>query len=148
MDDDLSDELRDLLVRQACRDLVLRAAAHTDAQAHERFAALFTPEGVLVRPGAEPLVGRAAIVASYRTRPATRITRHLVTDTLVQVESPTRARARSNVLLWTGSADTPVERYGRRADAVEALGTFDDVIERTQEGWRIARREASFQLYR
>lgn len=142
------DELQRLLAQQACRDLVLRAAALTDAQAHEDFAALFTPQGVLVRPGAEPLAGREAIVASYRTRPATRITRHLVTNSLVEFESAERARVRSTVLLWTGSTDTALERFGRKADAVQALGTFDDLMEKTAEGWRFARREASFALYR
>lgn len=138
----------DFLAQQSCRDLVLRAAACTDAQAHEDFAALFTPDGVLVRPGAEPLAGREAIVASYRTRPATRITRHLVTNTIVDLEGPDRARVRSQVLVWTGSTETKLERYGRKADAVEALGAFEDVMVRTEEGWRIARRQASFTLYR
>ncbi len=140
--------MQQLLDAQACRDLVLRAAARTDAQEHEAFAALFTPDGVLVRPGAEPLAGRDAIVASYRTRPATRITRHVVSNTLVDFEAADRARVRSQVLLWTGSTDAPVERFGRKADAVQALGAFDDVMVRTPEGWRIARREAGFTLYR
>ena len=142
------DELQRLVIQQACRDLVLEAAARTDAQEHEAFAALFTPDGVLVRPGAEPLVGRAAIVASYRTRPATRITRHLVTNSMVDVHGDGRAHVRSTVLLWSGSTETTVERFGRLADPVEALGAFDDVMVRTEEGWRIARREASFTLYR
>src|SRR6218665_1893845 len=49
-----------MLAEQACRDLVVQAAAFTDAQSHEDFAALFTEDGVLIRPrpGAHPGTGR------------------------------------------------------------------------------------------
>ncbi|WP_265288391.1 nuclear transport factor 2 family protein [Verminephrobacter eiseniae] len=64
-----------MLAEQACRDLVVQAAAFTDAQSHEDFAALFTEDGVLIRPGSEHIQGQAAIIESYRSRPAGRITR-------------------------------------------------------------------------
>src|SRR4051794_7574812 len=98
------DALQRLLIVEACRDLVLRAAAQADAGDAAALAALFTEGAVLARPNAEPLQGRAAIRASYAQRPAERITRHLVTNTVVVVESPGASRALSSVLLWAGSS--------------------------------------------
>ena len=58
------------------------------------------------------------------------------------------ARMTSYVLLWSTTGDTPLEAFGRKADARQAAGQFDDIIVRTDEGWRIAQRSASFQMYR
>jgi uncharacterized protein (TIGR02246 family) len=140
--------LETLLAQQACRDLVMRAAACTDSQDHDGFAALFAPDGELVRPGAQPLVGREAIVASYRARPADRLTRHLVTNTLVTLQSTTQARATSVVLLWSGSVADAAGLFGRPAQARQVVGEFDDEFVRGDEGWRIARRVASFVLFK
>jgi len=136
-----------LVAEQACRDLVLQAAALTDSQAYEEFAALFCDDGELIRPGGQPLRGRAAIVESYRARPAGRITRHLVTNTLVQLDSDTAAHARSSVLLWTGSVSDGTGPFGRRAHPRQVVGEFEDSFELTANGWRIARREARFVLH-
>ena len=55
------DALQRLLIIEACRDLVLRAAAQADTGDATALAALFTEDAVLARPNAEPLLGRAAI---------------------------------------------------------------------------------------
>lgn len=141
------DELQRLLIENACRGLVLRAAAHADAHEPDRFAAWFTDDAVLVRPNAQPLQGREAIRQAYAQRPAGRLTRHLVTHTLVEVESAAAAQARSCVLLWTGSqADEPGPQ-GRPAQPRQVLGEFDDRCVLTPAGWRIARRDARFILH-
>ncbi len=138
--------LERLLAEQACRDLVARAVQCTDSHRHEDFAACFAADAVLTRPGGEPLAGREAILASYRTRPADRITRHLVTSTVVTLESATHARGLSCVLLWSGEAADAQGPSGRPARR-QVMGEFDDVFTLTAEGWRIARRDARFLLY-
>src|SRR5690606_31199066 len=72
-----------LAIESACKNLVARAAYLTDKQDHEAFAECFTANARLTRPGGEPLIGREAILASYRGRPADRITRHLITNTFM-----------------------------------------------------------------
>jgi uncharacterized protein (TIGR02246 family) len=134
-----------LLAEQACRDLVVRAAHCTDSHRHEDFAALFTPDAVLTRPGGEPLRGREAILAAYRTRPAERITRHLITGSVIELESATRARGLSYVLLWGGETADAEGLSGRPARR-QVMGEFEDVFTHTDEGWRIARRDARFVL--
>lgn len=141
-----SSSLDRLLAEQACRDLVVRAAHCTDSQRHEDFAALFAPDAVLIRPGGEPLRGREAILASYRARPAGRITRHLITSSAIELTSSVSARGLSYVLLWSGESADAESASGRLVRR-QVMGEFDDDFTLTDEGWRIARREARFVLY-
>lgn len=141
------DDLQILLIENACRRLVLQAAAHADAHEPERLAELFTPDGVLTRPNAEPLQGRDAIRDAYRQRPAQRITRHLVTNTRVEVRSPTEASASSYVLLWAGESGPARGPFGHPAQPRQLVGEFDDRFILTPEGWRIAQRIARFVLH-
>ncbi|NML18830.1 nuclear transport factor 2 family protein [Azohydromonas caseinilytica] len=136
-----------LEIDRACRELVLRAARCVDAGDAAGLAQLFAVDGVLVRPNAQPLQGRDAIQAVYAQRPAERMTRHLVTNTLVEVESPTSARALSYVLLWTGSSADPDGPQGRRAQGRQLVGEFEDRFTREPEGWRIKHRDARFVLH-
>lgn len=141
------DPLQRLLIQDACRELVLRAAECADAHDAAGLAALFMPEGVLRRPGGQPLVGRAAIEAAYAQRPRDRITRHLVTNTRVEVESETAARAHSRVLLWAGSTADAEGPQGRPLRGPQLVGEFADRFVHTDAGWRIASRDASFVLH-
>jgi ketosteroid isomerase-like protein len=140
--------LEHMVTVEACRALVMRSAQYADAADYAGYAALFATDGVLVRPGGAPLLGRPAIEAAYASRPAERLTRHLVTNTLVDVESPDRARGVSTVLLWSGKHTDLPGPFGRPADARQVVGEFMDEFVRTPEGWRISRRTASFVLYR
>lgn len=141
------DHLQHLLIDQACRELVLRAARHADANAPASLARLFTNDAVLVRPNAEPVHGREAIQNTYEQRPADRLTRHLVTNIVVGIESATQARALSYVLLWAGTGTDMPGAFGRPASGRQVVGEFDDRFALTPDGWRIARREARFVLH-
>lgn len=136
-----------LLIEHACSKLVLQTAAFADAGQAARLAALFTTDGLLVRPSAAPLEGRQAIEASYAERSSNRITRHLITNTLVDVESASRAQAVSSVLLWSASADDEPDRLGRQARGPQVVGEFHDTFALTDEGWRITRRDARFLMH-
>jgi ketosteroid isomerase-like protein len=132
----------------ACRDTVARAARLVDQQDYEAFAALFTEDGVLQRPNAEPLLGRAAMVAAYRARPATRITRHLLAGTVVDVLSADEALAFSAVLLWVGDRADAEGPSGRPARGAQVAGEFEDRLRRGDDGrWRISHRIARFVLH-
>lgn len=138
-----------MLAQQACRDLVLRAAAGADTGDADALAMLFTEDAVLVRPGAQPLHGREAIRAAYAQRPAGRITRHLVANSLVELDASGQAHARSYVLLWTGAAGDPDGPAGRPAQARQMVGEFDDRFLCLPDGqWLIQHREARFVLHR
>lgn len=143
----MTDAIPYLEIERACRELVLRAARCADTGDAAGLARLFTQDGTLVRPNAQPLQGRAAIEAAYAQRPTDRLTRHLITNTLVEIESPGSARALSYVLLWTGSSAPPDTQHGRPAHARQLIGEFDDRFALGPEGWRIQRRDARFVLH-
>ena len=137
-----------LAAESACRDLVMKAALRTDAGDHDGFAALFALDAVVTRPGGQPLQGRDAILASYRSRPADRITRHVVTNCVVEVESPTQARATSYVQVWSATAGADATPFGLKAHDRIALGEFcDRFVQVPGEDWRIASRQARFVMH-
>jgi len=129
-------------------DVVRRAALKLDANDLDGFAALFTRDAVMVRPGKEPLRGVDALIESYRSRLASYMTRHLVAGSVIDLRAPDEAHAISNVLLWTAGADDPPGPFGRRAQSRQVVGEFEDTLRLCSDGlWRIAHRQARFVLH-
>jgi pimeloyl-ACP methyl ester carboxylesterase len=113
-----------------------------DAGAFEQLASLYTDQGVFARPS-EPDVhirGRDAILASLLERPR-RISRHLVMNVEVTVDSTKRARAQSSVILFTGDAASPLPRI-----KATSVGTFHDVLQKVGDEWLFAQRLGTLQL--
>lgn len=143
------DPIERLLAVQACQDLLLQAAACADANDADALSQLFSEDAQLLRPGAELLSGREAIRAAYAQRSPDRISRHLLSNMRVDIESPNRARVHSQVLLWTGSRTDEQTPQGRPAQGRQLLGEFKDELLRDAQGrWLIQRRDAYFVLYR
>jgi SnoaL-like protein len=137
--------MTDYSVERACERLVLDFAYFSDSQDYESLAGLFTPNGTMVRPTGDPLVGRAAIIASYQARPAGRISRHVCTNIRITAESPDRARGLTYAVVFSANANQPPEaHFGVKADPRQLIGEFEDEFVRTDEGWRIASRRARF----
>ena len=123
-----------------CERLIRRYVNLNDAQDWEAVANLYTEDARFARPSkpGEFIEGRAAILESFLARPA-RAQRHVIANTVVEVESPTEARAFSVIVLYMGDAaddgGLPV------MDAKSPLvGTFTDRLVRTPEGWRFKER--------
>lgn len=137
--------LERVLIVEACRDLVLRAVAAIDTNVPAQLADLFTDEGEIVRPNGTALRGREAIRTSYAQRSAERITRHLVTNIVVDVHSTREASSVSYVMLWSGSTTDAEAPQGRPLQR-QQVGEFEDRFVHTSGGWRIVRRAARFIL--
>lgn len=136
-----------LLIEQACKRLVLESIAANDRQDFAAFAALFTSDGLLHRPNGDPLCGHDEIVESYRTRPRNRITRHICTNILVQVDSPHSARATTYVVLYSADALNSDRHFGAKCDSRTLIGELEDHFKLTMDGWRIAERRARFVMH-
>jgi len=121
-------------------ELITRYAALNDAGDWEAVAALYVREGRMNRPTAplQFVEGREAILAAFKSRPP-RVSRHLVSNVLVTLESALAARAVSRILLFTGAAaddgGLPVPSPGG-----PLLGTYHDVLTKTPDGWRFVER--------
>lgn len=137
------DEVLAWTARAAIADLITRYAALSDAGDWDGLAQLYTEDGRMSRPLAPDdfISGRAAILAGFRSRPR-RASRHLVANILVTLEDEQRARASSQILLFTGSAagdgGPPVQ-----STAPPLVGSYADVLVKTAGGWRFAERRGS-----
>jgi len=141
-------EQETLSIEQACGRLILDFAFHSDRRQYESLAALFTVQGRLTRPSGEVLVGHDAIVASYRGKASTRITRHICTNIRITVDSSQRARGLAYAIVFVADSNQkPVEPFGIPADARQLVGEFEDEFARTSEGWRFESRIARFTLF-
>ena len=114
-----------------CARLIALYANLNDAARWDEVAALYAEQGVMTRPTAPdaPIVGRAAILAAFRSRPP-RTTRHVCSNVVIDVDSADEARGTSAMLLFTG-APAPL------------VGSFHDRFVRTPEGWRFAERRGT-----
>jgi uncharacterized protein (TIGR02246 family) len=138
-----------LIAQDTCRALVLKGAEAVDAGDAAGFAALFTPDGVLVRPDGSQLQGQAAIAQAYAARDPDRLTQHLLCNHTVAVDvAQGTAVSRCKVLLWSGRHSAVLAKQGRPAEGLTQVGAFLDTLLQTADGWRIQTRRAQFILYR
>jgi len=123
--------LEQLLAEREIERLLLDYAALNDAGEWEALAALFQPDGRMNRPTVPDvfIVGREAILDAFRARPA-RVSRHIVANIRVTV-SGDEATATSQILLFTGAGTAPL------------VGTYQDRLRKTAQGWRFAERRGS-----
>ena len=78
------DTLRKLEIQSACEALVARYCHLCDDREHAAFAALFTEDGMWIRPAGE-FRGRKAIFDWMETRPVQQVTRHIMGSVHVEV---------------------------------------------------------------
>lgn len=122
------------LIERACERLIHRFAWANDAQDHDAVAAMFVEDGSFARPTAPdtPITGRDVIRAFFRDRPK-RVTRHVMSNIVIDVEEAGRARARSYVTLYAGEGGKDV-----------LSGEFHDILVRdAAAGWLFQQRRGS-----
>jgi hypothetical protein len=107
----------------------------------DKLAELFSEDGAFARPTAPEdfIVGRANILASFISRPSGKLTRHLISNTVIEVQDASHASAISYVTQYSANPDNPA-KFGLKANPVQLVGEYYDDFLRTAEGWKIARR--------
>ena len=127
-------------IEQDCERLIKLYVNLNDAQDWPAVAALYAEDARFARPSkpGEFVEGREAILASFLARPA-RAQRHVIANTVVEVEDADHARAFSVIVLYMGDAadDGGLPVQDPKSPLV---GTFTDRLVRTPEGWRFAER--------
>jgi hypothetical protein len=133
-----------LMIERACERLIVDSATYNDRRDWASLAALYTTDGVVVRPNGQRLEGRAAIEAAYAAGSPDRVTRHLCANLRVDIDSVESAHATTVVLIVSGTrSDDPDVTFGIVPNDRQVVGEFADRFARTEEGWRIAERRAS-----
>lgn len=130
-----------LAAEHACEKLMRQFANLNDARDFAGLAALFAEDGRYARP-TDPdrwVEGRDAIRAAFEGRPATKLTRHVVSNAVVTVESPTEATGFSYVTLSAGPA---VESGLVKADPA-LIGGFQDRYVKRDGRWLFIERRGS-----
>ena len=118
----------------SCARLAVASYSLMDQGDYDATAALFTEDAVWVRGGV-PVAGRAAIRAALDKRPTADLSRHLVTNVLVNIVSADEATATACFVPLRGK---------RREDGTVAMPEITQVgdlafhFRRTPAGWRIA----------
>lgn len=123
-----------------CTRLIHQYVNLNDAQDWQAVADLYTEDARFARPSNPGVFieGREAILASFTARPP-RAQRHVIANTVVDVEGPATARAFSVIVLYMG--DIPEDGGLPVQDAKSPLiGTFTDLIVNTPHGWRFKER--------
>ena len=128
------------------RSLLARIAQHADTcEDLDDYLALFTEDAVWGMPdnpalgiAANQKRGHAEIRAGVEERRASGIqgpgtsTRHVLTTIAVDVGDDGRATARSYFLFLDSATPPPT---------IRSVGQYDDVLQRDERGWRLARRD-------
>ena len=138
-------QIDETFIRQACTDLIMRYAYLNDERRYDELATLFTEDAVLYRPSApaQGIAGPCAILESFNRRSLETVTFHVTSDVLVEVQGAEQARARSRILLLSGTR--PQDGRGLPADVRAPLpGVFRDSFQLTDQGWKFSERRGMF----
>ncbi len=127
-------------IEWACARLINLYTLLNDAADWDGVANLYDVDGRMARPSApaKPIVGRDTILATFKSRPP-RAARHVVSNIVVDVVSPTEATAMSVLVLYQGEAN-PEGGLPIRDPKGPLVGYYKDRLVKTGEGWRFAER--------
>ena len=130
-------DLERMLIERACERLVTEYTHLVDHGEAARIADLFTDDGSLL-PAAE---GREAIRAFLQARQdhAGRASRHVCTNTLIEVHDGDRASGVTYLTLYRHDGEP--DRTESPLDGPVYAGEYRDTFVRTADGWRFSRRE-------
>ncbi len=134
---------------QACYNLVVDCAQIIDEGRYDDLALVFSEDGIFARPTVpdEPIVTRAAIVASFKKRPPNLIGQHLVLNIRVRLTGADSAEGTSSIMLYLTESEVPYETGKGRKARGPLLGVYKDQYVRTAEGWRIKDRRGRVTMY-
>ena len=124
----------------ACVTTIQRFAVLVDAGRYEEAADLFAADGVMQRPQ-ECIEGRPALLASFMARPRHRMTRHIITNVLLEPAGAGRVRASSyaSVYRHLGPAGLPLT-LPVAARPPETIAEYSDELRQQNGQWQIWRR--------
>jgi hypothetical protein len=130
------------LIAWECERLVRLYFNLSDAGDYNALAELYATGGAFARP-TEPdklIVGRETIRQFYLARPP-RMTRHLCTNVVIEVDDTEHAHGQCYVLLYSAApSDAPLPIP---ADPAPLVGAFHDRFVREEGVWKFAERRGS-----
>jgi hypothetical protein len=126
-------------IEHDCRNLLFRHAQLSDQGRVAEAVDLFTPDGTWIR-GGKPYTGREQMLNSSG-RPATAISRHLTSNTVVDVQDENHASAVSYYIVFRHDPGVPDAPLPLPLGDAFSMGEWHDKFVRTPDGWRFEFRE-------
>jgi hypothetical protein len=125
-------------IEQACMKLMVGYCVYADHDRADDFAALFTDDGIWIQGSGDEVRGRDALRNYILKRPGRTLTRHLITNLLVNVADSDHATGTAYALVFRdrdyhGSGHAPMRAPG-------SVVEYEDEFVRTSSGWKIRRR--------
>lgn len=135
------DALTELQIHHACEKLMMEYCYRVDSGVASTVADLFT-EDCERKQGAQTTQGREALRAGFQVREDAkeRISRHICHNTLLTIESETRAKGVTYLTLYREDGD-PARKIGSMENQPVMVGDYWNDFVKTDDGWRIARQE-------
>ncbi|MEJ2454050.1 MAG: nuclear transport factor 2 family protein [Candidatus Thiodiazotropha sp.] len=139
------DRIQHAVIQWECQQHLHKVSLLTDRQDWKGLAMCYAEDGVLTRPSdpKNPIVGRDAILASFRARPP-RITAHLLGNSVFEIAEPTLVKVVSRV--WLVSAPKGEADGAAIADSPLLAGTFVDELVHDGDRWLISCRDGSVEV--
>src|SRR3546814_5298432 len=82
-------------------------------------------------------------ISDWSSDGALPISRHLITNIVVNVTGTKTAQGLCYVTLFTGSTANAVEKFGFKANATVLIGEYHDEFVLTESGWKFSQRGRS-----
>lgn len=130
-----------MLAEHQCERLIKRFAVLNDENAYEEMVGMFAENGRFARPSQpeDIITGREAILAAFKARPL-RVSRHFISNILVQLQDDNHASAISYVLLYTAATGS------NESNPPYLIGRFKDRLEQIDGQWLFTERLGSVDL--
>jgi len=125
-------------IERACADLSVAYARCLDFRDYDAFLPLFTEDAVL--DAGKRLEGLAAIREDLRHRPDELRTRHVISNTFIDVLSADEARGISYLTLYRYRGRESLRPMPAPLHGPAAVGHYEDRFRRTAAGWCFASR--------
>ena len=114
---------------------------YNDQGDYESLCSLFTEQAAFARP-TDPdnfTTGAQNILAAFKSRPNDRITRHIISNVIIDVLDEKSAKGICYATLFMSPSDAEPARFGVKADASQLVGEFYIDFQLTEQGWKISR---------
>ncbi len=128
-------------IEQACTRLVNQFSNFNDAGDYVSLCDLFTADASFARP-TDPenfTSGRENILAAFQSRPNDRITRHIISNIVIEVANDSTAKGSCYATLFMAPVDAEAAKFGVKANPSQFIGEFYIDFSLTPEGWKISR---------
>ncbi len=138
------DTLTRLMIERDCHRLCIDYARRADERA-DTFADLFTEDARLELSGMS-MSGHEEIAAFMRRPRPARVSRHMILNVVIDIDSETTARGLADLVYYVGENEDSVARLADISPAT--IGTYQDEYRLTAQGWRIASRRMTAKFVR